>query len=96
MLVVGDPIAAGFVTSLAQPGGNVTGATTTPGEGLAAKRLQLLKEIRPGLARVAVLWNSANPSSVAAMQEIQRAAAELGLAAGARGPRHRVTRPGPE
>src|SRR5262245_64885475 len=53
-----DPMASGFVTSLARPGGNVTGFHLSYVD-LAGKRLQLLKEIVPGISRVAVLWDAA-------------------------------------
>jgi putative ABC transport system substrate-binding protein len=52
---VGDPVASGFVTSLARPGGNVTGLSNLTPE-LVGKRLELLKQAVPGLSRVAVLW----------------------------------------
>jgi ABC-type uncharacterized transport system substrate-binding protein len=55
-----DPVAAGFVESLARPGGHVTGITLLSGE-LGGKRLELLKEAVPKLARVAVLYDPANP-----------------------------------
>jgi len=51
-----DPAAAGFVASLARPGGNVTGLSTLSPE-LSGKRLELLREVVPGLSRVALLWN---------------------------------------
>ena len=56
MAVVADPVGSGLVTSLAHPGGNVTGLSIMAAE-LSAKRLQLLKETIPRLTRVAVLWN---------------------------------------
>jgi putative ABC transport system substrate-binding protein len=56
MSTVGDPVGSGFVASLAHPGGNVTGLSLIMSD-LAAKRLQLLKEILPGLRRVAVVWD---------------------------------------
>jgi putative ABC transport system substrate-binding protein len=63
-----DPVEAGLVASLARPGGNVTGITNIGGQ-LVGKRLELLKEAVPKLARVAVLYASANPSSVLAVKE---------------------------
>ena len=63
-----DPVEAGLVDSLARPGGNVTGITNLSGE-LGGKRLELLKEAVPKLARVAVLYASVNPSSVLAVKE---------------------------
>jgi ABC-type uncharacterized transport system substrate-binding protein len=51
-----DPVATGFVASLARPGGNVTGNSAMSPE-LSGKRLELLREVVPGLSRVAILWN---------------------------------------
>ena len=56
-----DPVEAGFVESLARPGGNVTGLTALTRE-LGGKRLELLKEAVPKLARVAVLYDPADPA----------------------------------
>jgi putative ABC transport system substrate-binding protein len=56
-----DPIARGYVKSLAHPGGNVTGFTVMMSE-TSAKSLELFKEVIPGLARVAVIWDPATPS----------------------------------
>jgi putative ABC transport system substrate-binding protein len=64
-----DPVKAGFVESLARPGGNVTGITNLSRE-LGGKRLELLKEAVPKLARVAVLWNSAATGSVLELKEV--------------------------
>ena len=77
-IVSTDPVADGLVNSLARPGGNVTGITTNV-TGLAGKRLELLKEIVPKLSRVAVLWDSQDPSSAQHWKENQFAARELGL-----------------
>jgi putative ABC transport system substrate-binding protein len=53
---VGDPVATGLIASLARPGGNITGISDNATE-LFAKRLQILKEVAPGMKRVAMLWN---------------------------------------
>jgi putative ABC transport system substrate-binding protein len=60
VMYVGDPVAAGFVASLARPGGNITGVALNNVE-VAAKRLQLLQEAVPKMKRVAMLVNEANP-----------------------------------
>ncbi len=78
MGIVGDPVGAGIVSSLARPGGNVTGVSTLGAE-LEPKRLELLKELLPNLSRVGVLWNPTNPYGVIAVQHAQRAAQTLGL-----------------
>jgi putative tryptophan/tyrosine transport system substrate-binding protein len=66
----GDPIAEGLVASLARPGGNLTGLTIIAGMDIVGKRLELLKEIVPGVTLVAMLWNPTNPSHVAALKEV--------------------------
>jgi len=71
-----DPVGAGLVASLARPGGNLTGLSVLAPE-LSGKRLELLQEVVPGLTRVAVLWNAANPANAAAWQETQAAAGAL-------------------
>ena len=74
-----DPVEAGLVESLARPGGNVTGITNLARE-LGGKRLELLKEAVPKLARVAVLYDPANPASVLEVKEVLPVAARaLGL-----------------
>jgi putative tryptophan/tyrosine transport system substrate-binding protein len=75
----GDPVEAGFIESLAHPGGNVTGITNLNRE-LGGKRLELLKETVPKLARVAVLYDPAIPDSVLDVKEVLPVAARaLGL-----------------
>jgi len=69
-----DPVVAGLVESLARPGGNVTGVTNLTVE-LGGKRLELLKEAVPKLARVAVLYDPATPASVLDVKEVLPAAA---------------------
>ena len=74
-----DPVEAGLVESLARPGGNVTGITNISGE-LGGKRLELLKEAVPKVARVAVLFQSTIPSSVLELKDVLPVAARaLGL-----------------
>jgi len=79
MVGAGDPVATGLVSSLAKPGGNVTGTSTYNPE-TTGKRLQLMKEVVPGLSRLAVLWNAANPVSALVVKEAKAAAqTSLGL-----------------
>ena len=73
-----DPVELGLVESLARPGGNVTGLTNLSRE-LGGKRLELLKEAVPKLARVAVLYDPATPANVVEVKEV------LPVAAGALG-----------
>jgi putative ABC transport system substrate-binding protein len=75
---VSDPIRTGLVASLSHPGGNVTGLTTISEE-LEGKRLELLQEVLPRLARVVVLWNAANPGHAMNVKEMEAAAPKLGL-----------------
>jgi putative ABC transport system substrate-binding protein len=72
---VGDPVGSGFVASLAKPGGNVTGMSNFAPE-LAGKRLQILKEISPKSARIAIVTGDAQAPQVAA---VERAAKALGV-----------------
>ena len=76
--LAGDPVGLGLVDSLARPGGNVTGLANLAPE-LNAKRLELLKEIVPGLARVAYLWVPAVPAEVSSKRHADAAAQALGL-----------------
>src|SRR5262245_61659805 len=75
---VPDPIGAGFVESLARPGGNATGFTTFE-YGFGAKWLELLKQIAPGVKRVAVLRDPANPAASGQWGAIQSAASSAGV-----------------
>jgi putative ABC transport system substrate-binding protein len=69
-----DPVGAGLVESLARPGGNVTGLANLSYD-LAAKRLELLKEVLPKAARVAVIWGKDNRNAARSMHEMKAAAA---------------------
>ncbi len=70
MLGLSHPVEAGFVASLARPGGNITGLSNQLGD-LNAKDLQLLREVTPQLSRLAVLWNPVNPGSALALKDLQ-------------------------
>jgi putative tryptophan/tyrosine transport system substrate-binding protein len=74
----GDPVGTGLVASLARPGGNITGLSSQTAE-TAGKRLELLREIVPGLGRLAIMGNVGNPLSVLESGEAQAAARALGL-----------------
>jgi putative ABC transport system substrate-binding protein len=78
MAIVGDPVAAGLVDTLARPGGNATGFSIVAPE-LGTKRLELLKEIVPNLSSIAVLSNAKNPQSKIEMKEMQTAAQAMAL-----------------
>jgi putative ABC transport system substrate-binding protein len=73
-----DPVGAGFVDSLARPGGNVTGLAQQRSD-TAGKRLELLREVVPGMRRLAIMANVGNPASVLEMGEVQTVARTLGL-----------------
>jgi ABC-type uncharacterized transport system substrate-binding protein len=73
----GNPVGTGLIASLARPGGNVTGLTS--GGPTAGRRLQLLKEAAPGVARVAVLYHPTFPATVLNLHEAQDAAPALGV-----------------
>jgi ABC-type uncharacterized transport system substrate-binding protein len=74
----GDPVSSGLVASLARPGGNVTGLATLAAD-LAGKRLELLREVVPGLHRLAIMGNVGNPFTVLELHEVQTVAGTLGL-----------------
>jgi len=70
---IGDPIGAGLVTSLAHPGGNITGNTIL-GPDVVTKRLQILKDAIPAVTRVAYLWNPDNPATADILEHLRKAA----------------------
>jgi putative ABC transport system substrate-binding protein len=76
--IAGDPIGAGLVASLARPGGNVTGLSLQNTD-VAGKRVELLREVFPGLRRLAIMANPDSPDMVLEMGEVQAAARTLGL-----------------
>jgi putative tryptophan/tyrosine transport system substrate-binding protein len=79
MIGVGDPVRSGLVPSLARPGGNITGNTVLSPD-LGGKRLQLLREAIPAVARVAYLTNPDNPATLDVLAEMKTAAAAIGMA----------------
>jgi putative ABC transport system substrate-binding protein len=76
--VSGDPVGVGLVASLARPGGNVTGLSIQSPDS-TGKRLQLLREIVPGLHRLAILANPGSPQAMLEVSEVQAAARTFGL-----------------
>jgi len=78
MVGAGDPVGTGLVASLARPGGNVTGLSMQQTD-LAAKRLELLREVVPALRRLAILGNAGNPVTLRDMREVEVAAGTPGL-----------------
>ena len=78
MAGVGDPVRYGFIASLARPGGNVTGLSFLAGE-MVLKNLELLKEVAPRTARVALFINPTNPGAAPIVADLEAAAPALGL-----------------
>jgi putative tryptophan/tyrosine transport system substrate-binding protein len=78
VMISSNPLGLGFVTSLARPDGNVTGVSLMAPES-SGKRLELLKEIVPGLVNVAVFWNSDDPGTEFSLKETMSAAEAIGL-----------------
>jgi putative tryptophan/tyrosine transport system substrate-binding protein len=76
--VANDPVGSGLVSNLARPGGNVTGLSVQAAD-LAGKRLELLREVLPGLRRLAIMANAGYPAAMLEMDEMQTAARTLGL-----------------
>jgi putative ABC transport system substrate-binding protein len=78
MTAAGDPVGSGIVPSLARPGGNVTGLSALNVE-IYAKRVELLRELVPGLTRIAGLFNMSNPVLPLVWKEVERTARSLGI-----------------
>jgi putative ABC transport system substrate-binding protein len=76
MVAVGDPVGTGLVSSLARPGGNLTGLSSIAPD-LEGKRLEMLREVNPGVSHVAVFWNPANPFHDISMKQARTAAEAL-------------------
>jgi putative tryptophan/tyrosine transport system substrate-binding protein len=80
MVIAMDPVSVGLVASLARAGGNITGLTFDVGEEIWGKRLELLREAAPGVARVAVLWNPDYAPNRNRWKAVEDAARKLGVA----------------
>jgi ABC-type uncharacterized transport system substrate-binding protein len=80
MIIAGDPVGEGLVSSLAHPGGNVTGLSSRLGEGLSAKSLELLTQTVPGIARVGVLMVASTSNHARYLREITTAGQRTGIA----------------
>ena len=78
MIAVGDPVGTGLVSSLARPGGNLTGLSSIAPD-LEGKRLELLREILPSISRVAMFINSLNPFHLGSVEQARDAAKALGI-----------------
>src|SRR3990170_36538 len=78
MASVADPVGSGFVNSLANPGGNITGVSGATAE-LAGKNVEIIKEVIPSIRRVALLANQPDPFHATLIQHFQRAAAQLNI-----------------
>jgi putative tryptophan/tyrosine transport system substrate-binding protein len=74
-----DPVGAGFIASLARPGGNITGLANDPGPEIIGKNLELLKEAAPRVSRVAFLWNPVPPGAGTSKNVVESAARKLGV-----------------
>ena len=74
-----EPVSAGFVASLARPGGNVTGFSSEPGDEIYGKRLEFLKETVPNLSRVGVLWNPDFAANLERLKSTRETSQALGL-----------------
>jgi putative ABC transport system substrate-binding protein len=79
VIVGGNPVAAGLVTSLAHPGGNITGISSSTGTSFYIKGLELLHAIEPHLRRLAIIWNGSNSGSQAAFVQLQAPAASMSV-----------------
>jgi putative ABC transport system substrate-binding protein len=77
MIGITDPVGSGFVTSLARPGGNMTGLSASVGPEMAGKQLELLKVAVPQASRVAILWNPGNPAHALMLKEAEAVARSL-------------------
>jgi len=82
-----DPVGVGLVSSLARPGGNITGNSLMAPQ-LSSKRLDILHTLSPDISRIAILWDSSNPGMAARVQETQVAADQMHVLLHVVGPRN--------
>jgi len=78
LVLATDPVGQGLIATLARPSGNITGVTTSS-EAVSGKRIELLKEMVPGLRRVGVIWNANNAAMLRLVQATEQAGQALGL-----------------
>ncbi len=78
VFIAGDPVSSGLAASLAHPGGEGTGVSMLMPQ-MVSKRMELLRQVAPGIRRIVFLMNSSNPLNVAVLEEAQRAARALGV-----------------
>lgn len=78
VMLASDPVGTGFVASLARPGGNITGLSILSTD-LSGKRLELMREIAPGLSCAMVLWDVDDPPAALALKETEESARKLGI-----------------
>jgi putative tryptophan/tyrosine transport system substrate-binding protein len=80
VFMTGDPVAAGYVASVARPGGNMTGVSMMQGiAGLTAKRIELLKDVLPAATRLGVMFNPDSPTAAGDLAQVEQAANRLKL-----------------
>src|SRR5262249_48080250 len=79
VFIASDPLESGLVSSLARPGGNLTGFSTFLGDEFSSKWLELLKEAVPNVSRVATLWNPVNPVNFHYVAVLRDASEKLGV-----------------
>jgi len=80
VMLAGDPVGSGLVTSLARPGGNITGVSMMQGlEGLAGKRIELLKDALPNATRIGLMFRPDNPAMATSLAQAEEVANRLGM-----------------
>lgn len=88
VFIAGDPLGLGLVSSLARPGGNLTGLSLFLGDEFSGKWLELLREAVPGVSRIGVIWNPGNAANASYLNALHQVADQLGMKLQAEGVRH--------